>query len=196
MKNTKLNFVPSVIDENGSKTRQSDIFSRLLSSRIIFLYEPINSLVASSIIAQLLHLQCENPNEPIQLYIDSPGGSAEDAMAIIDAMNYISCDVQTVCVGMCASAAALILACGKKGKRTALPHGKVMIHQPLIMQTGGQQTDIDITANNLRKCRDEIEDLLSKATGKNKTTIHKDTERDNQLTAKEAMAYGLIDKIA
>ncbi|MCQ2752298.1 MAG: ATP-dependent Clp protease proteolytic subunit [Coriobacteriales bacterium] len=189
-------LIPSVIEKEGGVSRVSDIFSRLLSSRVVFLCAPIDAVVASTIIAQLLHLQAEDNKAPISFYIDSPGGDAEDAMAIIDTMNFISCPVHTVCVGMCASAAALILACGEKGERIALPHSKVLIHQPLIMRTGGQQSDIDIVANNLRRCRDEIEELLSEATGKSIKQIHKDTERDNELTAIEAKDYGLIDKIA
>lgn len=195
-KNQILNLIPNVIDDEGPMPRANDIYSRLLSSRIIFLCEPINAITASSVIAQLLHLEAEDPNADIQFFIDSPGGSADDALAIIDTMNYISCDVVTMCVGLCASAAALILASGAKGKRLCLPHSKVMIHQPLILQTGGQQTDIEITATNLKKCRDEINEVLSKATGKPIAKIQKDTERDNWLNAKEAISYGLIDKIA
>jgi len=187
-------LIPTVIEKSPFGERAYDIYSRLLRDRIIFLGGPIDDNVANIVIAQLLFLQSEDPKKDITLYINSPGGSVTSAMAIIDTMNYLSCDVSTVCVGIAASAAAMILSIGKKGKRLALPNAEVMIHQPLG-GIEGQAADIAITAKHILQTRDNLNKMLAKATGKPLAQIEKDTDRDFFMTADEAKKYGIIDEV-
>ena len=171
-------FVPMVVDQVGNNERSYDIYSRLLEDRIIFLSGEINDAVANSIVAQLIYLEGKNPDKDIFMYINSPGGSVSAGLAIYDTMNYIKCDVATTCIGMAASMAAVILSSGAKGKRIALPHSEVMIHQPLG-GAQGQATDIEIHAKHIQKTRELLNKILSNNTGKDIKTIQKDTERDN-----------------
>ena len=187
-------LVPMVVEQTSRGERSYDIYSRLLNDRIIFLADEVNDTTASLVVAQLLYLEAQDPDKDIYLYINSPGGSITAGMAIYDTMNYIKCDVSTICVGMAASMGAFLLSSGAKGKRMALPNAEVMIHQPLGgMQ--GQATDIKIHADRIIKIKEKLNKLLSEQTGKPLKTIEKDTERDNFMTADEAMAYGLIDKV-
>ena len=187
-------LVPMVVEQTSRGERSYDIYSRLLNDRIIFLADEVNDTTASLVVAQLLYLEAQDPDKDIYLYINSPGGSITAGMAIYDTMNYIKCDVSTICVGMAASMGAFLLSSGAKGKRMALPNAEVMIHQPLGgMQ--GQATDIKIHADRIIKIKEKLNRLLSEQTGKPLKTIEKDTERDNFMTADEAMAYGLIDKV-
>ena len=174
-----------------------DIFSRLLKDRIIFLGEEVNPTTASLVIAQMFFLESEDPDKEIYLYINSPGGSITDGMGIVDTMNYIKCPVSTMCVGMAASMGAVLLASGEKGKRFATPNAEILIHQPLIAGGGlsGQTTEIKIHADHMVKTRAKLNKLLSDRTGQSLETIERDTERDNYMTAEEALAYGLIDGI-
>lgn len=192
-------LVPYVIEQTSKGERSYDIFSRLLKDRIIFLSEDVNSASASLVVAQLLFLESEDPDKDISLYINSPGGSITDGMAIVDTMNYIKCPVSTICVGMAASMGAVLLASGTKGKRFATPNAEILIHQPLIGGQGGgisgQQTEIQIQADQMLKTRERINKILSETTGKPIEQIQKDTERDYYLTAEEALKYGLIDGI-
>ena len=190
-------LVPYVVEQTSRGERSYDIFSRLLKDRIIFLSEDVNHATASLVVAQLLFLESEDPDKEICLYINSPGGSITDGMAIVDTINYIKCPVSTICVGMAASMGAVLLACGEKGKRYATPNAEVMIHQPLIGVGGlsGQTTEIKIHADHMVRTRDKLNKLLSEKTGQKLETIERDTERDNYMTAQQALEYGLIDGI-
>ena len=183
-----MSYVPIVVEQNNRGERSYDIYSRLLKDRIVFLTGPITDEVANVVIAQLLFLESENPDKDIHLYINSPGGSVTAGMAIYDTMQYIKPDVSTICVG------SILLMAGKKGKRYALPHSEVMIHQPLGGYEG-QASDIAIHAKNILRIREEMYDVIVKHTGKTKEAVAADTDRDNFLTAKEAMAYGIIDQV-
>lgn len=187
-------MIPIVIDQVGNVERSYDIYSRLLEDRIIFLSGEINDQMANTIVAQLIYLEGKNPDKDIFMYINSPGGSVSAGMAIYDTMNYIKCDVSTICVGMAASMAAVILSSGAKGKRVCLPHSEVMIHQPLG-GTQGQASDILLHAKHIEKTRETLNKILADNTGKDVETITKDTDRDNFLDAKSAVKYGLVDKI-
>ena len=192
-------LVPYVIEQTSKGERSYDIFSRLLKDRIIFLAEDVNPTSASLVVAQLLFLESEDPDREIHLYINSPGGSITDGMAIVDTINYIKCPVSTICVGLAASMGAVLLASGEKGKRYATPNAEILIHQPLIGGNGGglsgQTTEIKIHADHMVKTRDKLNKLLSERTGQDLATIERDTERDNYMTAEEALKYGLIDGI-
>lgn len=187
-------LVPYVIEQTSRGERNYDIYSRLLKERIIFLGEEVNETTASLVVAQLLFLESEDPGKDIHLYINSPGGSVTAGMAIFDTMNYIKCDVSTICIGMAASMGAFLLAGGAKGKRFALPNAEIMIHQPLG-GAQGQATEIEIAANHILRTREKLNKILAERTGQPLETIQKDTERDNYMTADEAMAYGLIDQV-
>lgn len=189
-----MGYVPVVVEDSGRGERSYDLYSRMLKDRIIFLTGPIDGNVANVIIAQLLFLESANPDEDIYLYINSPGGEVYAGMGIYDTIQYIKPNVVTMCVGMAASMASVLLTAGTKGKRYALPHSRVMIHQPLG-GASGQSTDVQIHARELLKVRAEIDAVLSKHTGQSLEKIHEDTERDNYLTAEEALEYGLIDKV-
>lgn len=187
-------LVPYVIEQTRNGERSYDIFSRLLKDRIIFLTGEVEDNMANIIVGQLLFLEKEDPDSDITIYINSPGGSITAGMAIYDTMNYIKCDVQTVCIGMAASMGAFLLSSGKKGKRYALPNSEVMIHQPLG-GASGQATDVEIRAQRLLDLKKQLNKILAKNTGQTVKKIEKDTDRDNFLTAEEAMKYGLVDKI-
>ena len=187
-------LVPVVVEQTSRGERSYDIYSRLLNDRIIFLADEVNDVTASLVVAQLLYLEAQDPDKDVYLYINSPGGSISAGMAIYDTMNYIKCDVSTICVGMAASMGAFLLSSGAKGKRFALPNAEVMIHQPLG-GTRGQATDIKIHTDHILRIREKLNKLLAEQTGKPLKTIEKDTERDNFMTADEAMAYGLVDKV-
>ena len=183
-----------VVQQTNRGERSYDIYSRLLNDRIVFLSEEVNDVTASLVVAQLLYLEAQVADKEISLYINSPGGSISSGMAIYDTMNFIKCDVSTICIGMAASMGAFLLAAGAKGKRIALPNSEIMIHQPLGgMQ--GQATDIKIHADHILRIKDKMNRILAENTGKPLKTIEKDTERDNFMTAQEALEYGLIDKI-
>ena len=187
-------LVPVVVEQTSRGERSYDIYSRLLNDRIIFLSDEVNDVTASLVVAQLLYLEAQDPDKDIYLYINSPGGSISAGMAIYDTMNYIKCDVSTICVGMAASMGAFLLSSGAKGKRFALPNAEVMIHQPLGgMQ--GQASDIKIHADHIIRIRAKLNKMLSEQTGQSLETIERDTERDNFMTADEAAAYGLVDKV-
>ncbi len=189
-----MSLVPYVIEQTGQGERSYDIFSRLLKDRIIFFGDEVNDQTASIIVAQMLFLESEDPDKDIMFYINSPGGSITAGMAIYDTMNYIKCDVSTICVGMAASMGAFLLSAGAKGKRLALPNSEIMIHQPLGgMQ--GQATDIKIHADRIIRMKDKLNTILSENTGRPLEEIVRDTERDNFMSAQEALDYGLIDKI-
>ncbi|MCQ2434618.1 MAG: ATP-dependent Clp endopeptidase proteolytic subunit ClpP [Oscillospiraceae bacterium] len=192
-----MSLVPTVIEQTNRGERAYDIFSRLLNDRIIMLCEDVNDTSASLVVAQLLFLESQDPEKDISLYINSPGGSVTAGMAIYDTMQYIKCDVQTICVGLAASMGAFLLSSGTKGKRLALPNSEIMIHQPLIMGGGltGQATDIQIRTENLLRTKDRLNRMLAENTGKSIEEIQRDVERDNFMTAQEAMEYGLIDKV-
>ena len=183
-----------VVQQTNRGERSYDIYSRLLNDRIVFLSEEVNDVTASLVVAQLLYLEAQDADKEISLYINSPGGSISSGMAIYDTMNFIKCDVSTICIGMAASMGAFLLAAGAKGKHIALPNSEIMIHQPLGgMQ--GQATDIKIHADHILRIKDKMNRILAENTGKPLKTIEKDTERDNFMTAQEALEYGLIDKI-
>lgn len=187
-------LVPMVVQQTNRGERSYDIYSRLLNDRIVFLGEEVNDTTASLVVAQLLYLEAQDADKDISLYINSPGGSISSGMAIYDTMNFIKCDVSTICIGMAASMGAFLLAAGAKGKRIALPNSEIMIHQPLGgMQ--GQATDIKIHADHIIKIKDKMNRILSANTGKPLKTVEKDTERDNFMSAQEALEYGLIDKV-
>ena len=187
-------LVPMVVEQTSRGERSYDIYSRLLNDRIIFLADEVNDTTASLVVAQMLYLEAQDPDKDVYFYINSPGGSISAGMAIYDTMNYIKCDVSTICIGMAASMGAFLLSSGAKGKRFALPNAEVMIHQPLGgMQ--GQASDIKIHADHILRIREKLNTLLAEQTGKPLETIQKDTERDNFMTAEEAMQYGLIDKV-
>ena len=189
-----MSLVPVVIEETNRGERSFDIYSRLLKERIIFLGEEVNDVTAGLVVAQLLFLESEDPGKDISLYINSPGGSISAGMAIYDTMNYIKCDVSTICVGMAASMGAFLLAGGAKGKRFALPNSEILIHQPMG-GAQGQATEIEIAAEHILKIRSRMNSMLADFTGKDIETIKRDTERDNWMDAEEAKAYGLIDAI-
>ena len=191
-----MSFVPYVIEQTSRGERSYDIFSRLLKDRIIFLSEDVNSATASLVVAQMLFLESEDPDKEISFYINSPGGSITDGMAIVDTMNYIKCPVSTICVGLAASMGSVLLTCGAKGRRFATPNSEILIHQPLISGgLAGQTTEIKIHADHMVKTREKLNKLLSEKTGQSLEQIEKDTERDHYMTAQEALEYGLIDEI-
>ena len=192
----KNSLVPYVVEQTSKGERSYDIFSRLLKDRIIFLSEDVNPATASLVVAQMLFLESEDPDKEISFYINSPGGSITDGMAIVDTMNYIKCPVSTICVGLAASMGSVLLACGAKGKRYATPNAEVLIHQPLISGgLAGQTTEIKIHADHMVKTREKLNKILSEKTGQSLEQIEKDTERDHYMTAEEALKYGLIDEI-
>ncbi len=187
-------LVPMVVEQTGRGERSYDIFSRLLNDRIIFLSDEVNDATASLVVAQMLFLEAQDPTKDISFYINSPGGSVTAGMAIYDTMQYIKCDVSTICIGMAASMGAFLLAAGTKGKRIALPHSEIMIHQPLG-GAQGQASDIKIRAELILRTRDMLNKILSEKTGQPIEQIEKDTDRDNFMTAEQALKYGLIDRI-
>lgn len=190
-------LVPYVVEQTGAGERSMDIFSRLLNDRIIVLSDQVDDTTASLVVAQLLFLESQDSDKDISLYINSPGGSVTAGMAIYDTMNYIKCDVSTICVGMAASMGAFLLSSGAKGKRIALPNSEILIHQPLIGGNGltGQATDIEIATKNLVRTKKRLNEILAANTGKSYEEIVRDTDRDNSMTAQEAMEYGLVDKV-
>lgn len=192
-----MSIIPYVVEQTSRGERSYDIFSRLLSERIIFLSEEVTDASASSVIAQMLFLEAQDSDKDIQLYINSPGGSVTAGFAIYDTMQYIKCDVSTICIGLAASFGAFLLAGGAKGKRIALPNAEIMIHQPLIGGNGvrGQVTDIQIVSEQMLRTKQRLTRILSENTGRTIAEISADTERDNYMSAQEALAYGLIDKI-
>lgn len=192
-----MSLVPYVVEQTNRGERSMDIYSRLLNDRIIILSEEVNNTTASLVIAQMLFLEGQDPEKDISFYINSPGGVITAGMAIYDTMRYIKCDVSTICMGMAASMGAFLLSSGTKGKRLALPNSEILIHQPLIAGGGisGQCTDIKIHSDHMVYTRNKLNEILSKNTGKPLDVIERDTERDNYLTAQEAMEYGLIDKV-
>ena len=187
-------IIPSVIEQTARGERFYDIYSRLLNERIVFLGQEIEDVNANIVIAQLLHLEAEDPEKDINLYINSPGGSVTAGLAIYDTMQFIKCDVATICLGQCASMAAVLLASGAAGKRSALPNSRILIHQPWG-GTQGQVTDIEIQAKEMLRMRSALDEILAGHTGQPVDKIHADTERDNIMTAEEAKAYGLVDHI-
>ena len=189
-----MSLVPYVVEQTNRGERSYDIFSRLLNDRIILLNEEVNNTSAGVIVAQLLYLEGQDPDKDIALYINSPGGVITDGMAIYDTMQYIKCDVSTICIGMAASMGAFLLAAGAKGKRFALPNSEIMIHQP-SGGAKGQATDISIHANHILRTKKRLNEILSERTGQPIEVVERDTERDNFLTAQEALEYGLIDKV-
>ncbi len=187
-------LVPTVIEQTNRGERAYDIYSRLLNDRIVFLADEVNDVTASLVVAQLLFLEAQDPDKDINLYINSPGGSITSGMAIYDTMNFIKCDVSTICIGMAASMGAFLLSAGAKGKRLALPNSEIMIHQPLGgMQ--GQTSDIKIHTERMLKIKDNLNKILAENTGKSLEVIERDTDRDNFMTAEEACEYGLIDRV-
>ena len=190
-----MSLVPYVIEQTSRGERSYDIYSRLLKERIIFLGEEVNDVSASVIVAQLLFLEADDPNKDIQLYINSPGGSVTAGLAIYDTMQYIKCDVSTVCIGMAASMGAFLLSGGAKGKRFALPNAEIMIHQP-SGGAQGQATEISIAAEHILRTRQKLNEIMAANTGQPLETIKADTERDNFMSAEEAKAYGLIDEVS
>ena len=189
-------YIPYVVEQSNHGERSYDIFSRLLNDRIILLHDQVNSATASVVVAQLLYLEGQDPDKDIYLYINSPGGSVSDGMAIYDTMQYIKCDVSTICMGLAASMGSVLLTAGAPGKRIILPNAQVMIHQPM----GGsgertQQTDFQILATEMKKTRDRLEGIIAKHCGQPVERVHADSERDNWMTAEEACAYGLVDKV-
>ncbi|MBM3375740.1 MAG: ATP-dependent Clp endopeptidase proteolytic subunit ClpP [Betaproteobacteria bacterium] len=189
-----LGMVPMVIEQSGRGERAYDIYSRLLKERVVFLVGPINDMSANLVVAQLLFLESENPDKDISLYINSPGGSVSAGLAIFDTMQFVKPAVSTLCIGMAASMGAFLLAAGEKGKRFALPNSRVMIHQPLG-GVQGQASDIEIHAREILALRDKLNQILSERTGQSLETIARDTDRDNFMTAEDALKYGLIDRV-
>lgn len=190
-----MSLVPTVIEQTGRGERAYDIYSRLLNDRIVMLNDEVNSVTAGLVVAQLLFLEGQDPEKDICLYINSPGGSISDGMAIYDTMNYIRCDVSTICMGMAASMGSFLLAAGAKGKRLALPNSEIMIHQPSGGTGRAQASDIEIHANHIIHIKKKMNTLLSEMTGQPIEVIEKDTDRDNFMTPQQALEYGLIDKI-
>ncbi|WKZ31275.1 MAG: ATP-dependent Clp protease proteolytic subunit [Candidatus Dojkabacteria bacterium] len=188
-------LIPTVIEKERYGERAYDIYSRLLKDRILFVSDEIETHMANTVIAQLLFLEKENPKADIQMFINSPGGSVIDGLAILDTMNHIQCDVSTIAVGHAASMGSLLLAGGKKGKRYALPHSRILIHQPLVGGIGGQASDVEIHTNQLLKTKAEITRMLSEFTGQTEAQIEKDSDRDRYFTPEEAVKYGLIDEV-
>ena len=191
---SKNALVPMVVEQTNRGERSYDIFSRLLNDRIIFLSDEVNDATASLVVAQMLFLEASDPDKDISFYINSPGGSVTAGMAIYDTMQFIKCDVSTICIGMAASMGAFLLSSGTKGKRFALPHSEIMIHQPLG-GARGQATDIQIQAEQILRVKRTLNEILSENTGKSLEIIERDTDRDNYMTAQQALEYGLIDKI-
>ena len=189
-----MSLVPYVVEQTNRGERSYDIFSRLLNDRIVMPSEEVNDTTASLVVAQLLYLEAQDPDKDIQFYINSPGGSVTAGMAIYDTMQYIKCDVSTICIGMAASMGAFLLAAGAKGKRFALPNSEIMIHQP-SGGAQGQATDISIHANHILRVKEKLNQILSERTGQPLEVVQRDTERDNFMTAQEALEYGLIDKV-
>ncbi len=187
-------LVPYIVEQTSRGERSYDIYSRLLEDRIIFLSGEIDDAVANTVVAQLIYLEAKDPSKDISLYINSPGGSVSAGLAIYDTMNYVKCDVSTICIGMAASMGAFLLSSGQKGKRYALPNSEIMIHQPLG-GAQGQASDIKIAAEHILKTKQKLNSILSQNSGKPLSQIEKDTDRDNYLSAQEAMEYGLIDKV-
>lgn len=194
MDDIKMNLIPMVVEQSGRGERSYDIYSRLLEDRIIFLSGEINDGMANTIVAQLIYLEAKDMNKDISLYINSPGGSVSAGLAIYDTMQYVHCDVSTICVGMAASMGAFLLSSGARGKRFALPNSEVMIHQPLG-GAQGQASDIKIQAEHILKIKDKMNRILAENTGRSIAEIERDTDRDNYLSAEEAKAYGLIDEV-
>ena len=194
MKDMQMNLIPMVVEQSSRAERSYDIYSRLLEDRIIFLSGEINDAMANTIVAQLIYLEAKDMNKDISLYINSPGGSVTAGLAIYDTMQYIRCDVCTICIGLAASMGAFILSSGAKGKRFALPNSEVMIHQPLG-GAQGQASDIKIQAEHILKIKEKMTRILAENTGRTCEEIERDTDRDNYLSAEEARAYGLIDKV-
>lgn len=193
---TNNTLIPTVIEQSGRGERAFDIYSRLLKERIIFLVGPVTDHTANLVVAQMLFLESENPDKDIFFYIDSPGGSVTAGMSVFDTMNFIKPDVSTLCLGQAASMGAFLLSAGAKGKRFALPNSRIMIHQPLISGgLGGQASDIEIHARELLKLKEKLNKILADHTGKSIEEVARDTDRDNFMSAQEAMAYGLIDKV-
>ncbi|MBD5104344.1 MAG: ATP-dependent Clp endopeptidase proteolytic subunit ClpP [Ruminococcaceae bacterium] len=190
-----MSLVPTVIEQTGRGERAYDIYSRLLNDRIVMLHEEVNATTASLVVAQLLFLEGQDADKDIQLYINSPGGSITDGMAIYDTMQYIKCDVSTICMGMAASMGAFLLAAGTKGKRICLPNAEVMIHQPSGGTGRAQASDIDIVAKHIIRVKEKMNRMLSEMTGQPYEKIVADTDRDNYMTAQEALEYGIVDKI-
>ena len=191
-----MSFVPYVIEQNSRGERSYDIYSRLLKDRIVFLGEEVTDVSANLIVAQMLFLEAEDPNKDIHFYINSPGGSVSAGFAIYDTMQYIKCDVSTICIGMAASMGSFLLMAGAKGKRYSLPNSEIMIHQPLISGgLGGQATEIKIHADHIIRIRERMNRIYAERTGKTYEQVCEDTERDNYLTAQEALEYGLIDEV-
>lgn len=187
-------LIPMVVDQVGNNERSYDIYSRLLEDRIIFLTGEINDQVANTVVAQLIYLEGKNPDKDIYMYINSPGGSVSAGFAIYDTMNYIKCDVSTICIGLAASMGAFLLSSGARGKRVALPNSKIMIHQPLG-GAQGQASDIEIQAREMQKTKQKLNEILARNTDKSIEEIARDTDRDNYMSAEEAQNYGLVDKI-
>lgn len=192
--NQNMSLVPMVIEQTGRGERSYDIFSRLLNDRIIMLCDEVNDVTASLVVAQLLYLEGQDPDKDISLYINSPGGSVTAGMAIYDTMNYIKCDVSTICIGIAASMGAFLLSSGAKGKRFALPNSEILIHQPLG-GTRGQASDIKIHADWIIRTREKLNRIMAEQSGQSIETIERDTDRDNIMTAEQACTYGLIDKV-
>ncbi len=190
-----MNLIPTVIEKSQFGERAYDIYSRLLKERIIFLGGPINDIVANSIIAQLLLLDHEDSKKEIKIYINSPGGSVTAGMAIYDTMQFVKADVSTICVGMAASMGAVLLLAGKKGKRFALPNSQILLHQVMMDSVGGQATEIEITARQVLKIKDRLNQIIAKHTGQTISKVEKDTDRDFYMTAQEAKEYGVVDEI-
>ncbi len=194
MQDVKMNLIPMVVEQTGRGERSYDIYSRLLEDRVIFLSGEIGDAMANTVVAQLIYLEGKDANKDISLYINSPGGSVSAGLAIYDTMQYIHCDVATICVGMAASMGAFLLSSGAKGKRFALPNSEIMIHQPLG-GAQGQASDIKIQAEHILKLKDKMNRILAENCGRSVSEVERDTDRDNYLSAEEALAYGLIDKV-
>ena len=194
MKNERNALVPYIVEQTSRGERSYDIYSRLLEDRIIFLSGEIDDAVANTVVAQLIYLEAKDPQKDISLYINSPGGSVSAGLAIYDTMNYVKCDVSTICIGMAASMGAFLLSSGQKGKRYALPNSEIMIHQPLG-GAQGQASDIKIAAEHILKTKRKLNEILASNSGKSVSELEKDTDRDNYLSAQEALEYGLIDKV-
>ncbi|MBE7088950.1 MAG: ATP-dependent Clp endopeptidase proteolytic subunit ClpP [Clostridiales bacterium] len=194
MLNEKSALIPYIVEQTSRGERSYDIYSRLLEDRIIFLSGPIDDAVANTVVAQLIYLEGKDPSKDICLYINSPGGSVSAGLAIYDTMNYIKCDVSTICIGMAASMGAFLLSSGTKGKRYALPNSEIMIHQPLG-GAQGQASDIKIAAEHILKTKNKLNTILAENSGRSLSEIERDTDRDNYLSAQEALEYGLIDKV-
>ena len=195
MNDFKNSLVPIVVEQTARGERSYDIYSRLLNDRIVFLADEVNYVTASLVVAQLLFLEAQDPDKDISLYINSPGGSISDGMAIYDTMNYIKCDVSTICIGLAASMGAFLLSSGAKGKRIALPNSEILIHQPLLGGLSGQQTDIQIHADHMLHTREKLERIMAENSGHSYEEMHAACERDNYMSAEEALSFGLIDKV-